>query len=452
MGKVNRLVSILQLHQAIHAHRAGEPTWALFPRRVRTPRAAREALPLAPIAEAQRELEASLECTGPLAERVVYVHVPFCRSLCSFCGYRREIPASPDTVREYAAAVRRQLTVLGARPWTQAGPFSAIHFGGGTPTLLPLDVLAALVRDVVAALPLAQDAEITVESTVSAIEEADLSVLVAAGVNRIALGVQTFDSERRHALGRRSSREEVLTRIAQVRRAGVANLCVDLLYGLPGQTVETWKADLDLVGSCGATGASAYPLVPFPSSQLGRQLVAQRRDSFVDLATEYALFMAADSALLRVPGWARFSPVQYGHASAGTAAYISACGRGAEVLALGVGAAGNVNRLAYLNTPNIEEYLRAWSEGGPWPVTAARSNDAHEQARRLYALGESTRLVRIAESPEPQFVDEIIGNLVEIGLAKIDGDVISLTADGCFWAGNICEIFSLAMRDESSPS
>jgi hypothetical protein len=125
MGKVNRLVSILQLHQAIHAHRAGEPTWALFPRRVRTPRAAREALPLAPIAEAQRELEASLECTGPLAERVVYVHVPFCRSLCSFCGYRREIPASPDTVREYAAAVRRQLTVLGARPWTQAGPFSA---------------------------------------------------------------------------------------------------------------------------------------------------------------------------------------------------------------------------------------------------------------------------------------------------------------------------------------
>jgi coproporphyrinogen III oxidase-like Fe-S oxidoreductase len=119
---------------------------------------------------------------------------------------------------------------------------------------------------------------------------------------------------------------------------------------------------------------------------------------------------------------------------------------------LGAGAAGNVNRLAYLNTPHIEEYLRGWSEGGPWPVTAARANDAHEQARRLYVLGESMRLARIRECPEPRFVDEIIGNLVEIGLAKIDGDVISLTADGCFWAGNICEIFSLAMRDESSPS
>jgi coproporphyrinogen III oxidase-like Fe-S oxidoreductase len=441
-----------QLHQAIHARRAGEPPWALFRRRVRTPRAAREALPLAPVAEAQRELEAALECTGPLAERVVYVHVPFCRSICSFCGYRREIPASPDTLQEYLGALRCQLRVFAGRPWAQAGPFSAIHFGGGTPTLLPLDVLAALLRDVVAALPLAQDAEITVESTVSALENADLSVLVAAGVNRIALGVQTFDSESRRSLGRRSSREEVLTRIAQVRKAGIANRCVDLLYGLPGQTVETWKADLDLVGACGATGVSVYPLVPFPSAQLGRQLVAQRRDSFVDLATEYALFMAADSALLHAPGWTRFSPVQYGHASAGTAAYITTCGRGAEVLALGAGAVGNINRLTYLNTLDIEKYVHGWNEGGPWPVTAAQGSSVHEQARRLYVLGESMRLARIPECPEPRFVDEIIGDLVEIGLAKIDGDVISLTADGCFWAGNICEIFSLAVRDESSPS
>ena len=452
MGKSNRPVFISQLDQAIHAQRAGEPPWALFPRRVRTPRVAREVLPLAPVAEAQRELETAFECTGPLVERVVYVHVPFCRSICSFCGYRREIPVSPDTVREYAAAVRRQLTVLAARPWTQAGPFSAIHFGGGTPTLVPLDVLTALVRDAVAALSLAQDAEITVESTVSALEEAELSVLVAAGVNRLALGVQTFDTEHRRALGRHSSRENVLARIAQVRDAGIANLCVDLLYGLPDQTAETWKTDLDLVGSCGATGVSVYPLVPFPSSQLGRQLAAERRDSFVDLAVEYALFTAADSALLQAPGWTRFSPIQYGDANAGTAAYVTACGRGAEVLALGVGAAGNVNRLAYLNTPNIEEYLRGWSEGGPWPVTAAQGSGVHEQARRLHIFAESTRLARIPECPEPRFVDEIIGSLVELGLAKADGDVISLTSDGCFWAGNICEMFSLAVRDQSSRS
>lgn len=443
---------IAQLDQAIRAYRAGAPPWALFERRVRTPRAAREALPLVPVAEAERELEAALDRIGAPGERVVYVHLPFCRSLCPFCGYFREIPAANDTVPSYVAAIRRQLTVLAARPWTRHRPFSAIHFGGGTPTLLPHDALAALIRDVAAALPVVQGAEITVESTISALADADLSVLVAAGVNRIALGVQTFDSERRRSLGRHSSREAVLARIAQVRAAGVANLCVDLIYGLPGQMVDTWKADLDMAGGCGATGVSAYPLVPFPSSQLGRQLAAEHRDSFVDLATEYALFAAADSIMLRTPGWMRFSPVQYGDASSGTAAYVTACGRGAEVLALGAGAAGNVNRLAYLNTPNIEQYLRGWRDGSRWPVTAAQGTGVHDHARRLYTLGEGTRLVRIPERPEPPFVDEIIGSLVELELAKEDKGVISLTSAGCFWAGNICEIFSITLREESSPS
>ena len=409
-------------------------------------------MPLAPVTEAQRELEAALDRLGAPGERVVYVHLPFCGSLCSFCGYFREIPAADDTIHSYIAAVRRELTVLAARPWTRSRPFSAIHFGGGTPTLLPREALAALIRDVAAALPLVPGAEITVESTISALADGELSVLVAAGMNRIALGVQTFDSERRRSLGRHSSRAAVLARIAQVRAAGVANLCVDLIYGLPGQTVDTWNADLNMAGGCGATGVSAYPLVPFPSSQLGRQLAAERRDSFVDLATEYALFAAADNIMLQTPGWMRFSPVQYGDASCGTAAYVTACGRGAEVLALGAGAAGNVNRLAYLNTPNIEEYLNGWRDGGRWPVTAAQGTDVHDQARRLYALGESTRLVRIPECPEPPFVDEIIGSLVELGLAKADKGVISLTAAGCFWAGNICEIFSIALREESSPA
>jgi oxygen-independent coproporphyrinogen-3 oxidase len=400
------------------------------------------------VAEAQQAIEASLECVGQGSERVIYVHLPFCRSLCSFCGYFREIPAAPDTLLQYAAAVRRQLAAFAPRTWTRSRPFSAIHFGGGTPTLLP--GLDALIRDVAAALPLAKDAEITVESTVSDLEDKTLGVLVAGGMNRMALGVQSFDSDRRRSLGRHSSREAVLARIAQARAAGVANVCVDLLYGLPGQAMGTWQADLNTAGTCGATGVSVYPLVPFPTSALGQKLAAERRDSFVDLATEYALFMAADRSLVERPGWTRFSPVQYGDAKAGTAAYVTASGRGAEVLALGAGAAGSMNSLSYLNTPNVEQYLRGWNQGGRWPMTAGQSNDAHAEARCLHALGETTRLSRTLR--EPAFVNEIIGNLVELGLAQTDAQGASLTPAGCFWAGNICEIFSLAVRDESGRS
>jgi coproporphyrinogen III oxidase-like Fe-S oxidoreductase len=402
------IVIVPQLDRAGERHRAGAPPWALFERRIRTPRAARGPLPLAPVADARGEIAAALDHPGLGGDRVVYVHIPFCRSLCSFCGYFREIPVTPDTLRDYAAAVRQQLTSFAARPWSQSQPFSAIHFGGGTPTLLPTDVLAALIRDVAAALPLAPGAEITVESTVADLEGADISLLMRAGMNRLALGVQTFDGDHRRSLGRRSSREEVLSGIAHARAAGITNLCVDLIYGLPNQTAGAWTADLETLGTCGATGASVYPLVAFPSSELGRKLVAARRDSFVDLATEYEFFMAADRALLHLSGWTRFSPVQYGHASAGTAAYVSACGRGAEILALGSGAAGTMLRLAYLNSPSVEEYTRGWSEGETWPLGAARGSDAHDVAGKLYALGETTLLTRAAMSRAPAFLDAIV--------------------------------------------
>ena len=302
-------------------------------------------------------------------------------------------------------------------------------------------------RDVEAALPLAHDVEITVESTLSDLEDADLLGLAAAGMNRLALGVQTFDSDRRRALGRRSSREAVLAGIAAAKAAGITNLCIDLMVGLPGQTAGSWNMDLETAGTCGATGASVYPFVPFPSSELGRQLATERRDAFLDLATEYELFAAADNAVLKWPDWTRFSPVQYGHASTGTATYITACGRGADILALGAGAAGSLHRLIYLNTPNIEEYARAWNENGQWPVTAAQSTGAHEVAKRFYALGETMRLDWPLLPEEPAFTGEILASLVELGLAKAEKQIVSLTSAGCFWAGNISEIFAIAVRD-----
>jgi oxygen-independent coproporphyrinogen-3 oxidase len=262
--------------------------------------------------------------------------------------------------------------------------------------------------------------------------------------------VQSFDTGLRRSLGRRSPRQVVLARILEARAAGFDNVCVDLLYGLPGQTADLWHADLEAARTCGATGVSAYPLVSFPASRLGRQLSEEKRGAFIDLATEYALFMAADRAFVEKQGWARFTPVQYGDAHAGIATYVASCGRGAEVLALGAAAGGNLGRLVYLNAPGVADYVRGWAEPARWPLTAARSSDAQELARPLWRLGETTRLVRAPG--EHAFVDEIIGTLVALGLATSEADGVSLTPAGCFWAGNVNELFSLAARDEARRS
>lgn len=421
--------------------------WDLFPRRVRSPREARSPLPRKPVADARRELEEAFERESPCGERVVYIHLPFCRTACSFCGYNREVGAEPERIASYCDALTRQLDTWASRPWTLGRPFSAVHFGGGTPTALPRDLLSRLLRTVLVSLPLTAGAEVTVESTISDIETGDLRALRAAGATRIAFGVQTFDTSLRRALGRRASARDVLARVAEARDVGFANVCIDLLYGLPGQDLEIWRADLDAASSSGATGVSAYPMVPFAASQFGRSLAAEGRTSFFDLEMEYAFFAAADRAFAERPGWARMSPVQYGDAIAGSAIYVSACGRGAEILALGAGAGGSVGRLSYLNSPKVDDYVRGWTCGDNWPATAAQGSSVHELAKRLHRLGETTRLARSAENPLPAFVEEIVGDLVELGLARAGADHVQLTPAGCFWAGNISELFSLAVRD-----
>jgi oxygen-independent coproporphyrinogen-3 oxidase len=443
------------LERAVRAHRAGAPPWALFEQRVRTPRAARQALPLAPVADGQGALEAALEAPCQAVDRVVYVHVPFCRSLCSFCGYAREVPATPRDVADYLAALRQQLAAFAGRPWTRSRPFTALHLGGGTPTLLSSEALAALVRDLWAALPLVPGAEVTVESTVTGADLGYLRALVAAGVNRLAFGAQTFDRGLRRSVGRASAPEVMLERLGEARAAGVTNVCVDLLCGLPGQTLDSWQADLETVRGCGATGASVYGLVPFPASQLGRQLASEGREAFVDVATEYAMFLAADQALVDRQGWQRLNPVQYGDARSGGAAYVTACSRAAEVLALGAGAGGSVGRLAYLNAPRVADYVRGWSQGA-WPLTVAASGQLHDEVRRAWSLGETTRLRPGPTGADAAYVGEIIGQLVELGLAESFADQVALTRAGCFWAANVVQLFTLAAarvprRDDPKP-
>jgi oxygen-independent coproporphyrinogen-3 oxidase len=141
--------------------RDGAPVWAYFDRRVRTPREARAPLPLRPVSGPQGALEAALDApsSGP---RVAYVHVPFCRSLCRFCGYHRRVPSGPEELVSHATAVVAQARDLATRPWTRSRPLSALHLGGGTPTVLGGEVLAGLVRSLREALPLEPDAEITI--------------------------------------------------------------------------------------------------------------------------------------------------------------------------------------------------------------------------------------------------------------------------------------------------
>jgi len=178
-----------------------------------------------------------IEAIPPGSQISLYVHVPFCRRLCWFCACRTQGTKSDDPVIAYAQLLREEIALL-SRHLPAGIRLSRLHWGGGTPTMLPPDEIRALTAAILAMTPMAEGGEFSVEIDPSEIDDARLDALAEAGMNRASIGVQDFDPEIQQAIGRIQSYE--LTRdVAQAIRArGVRSLNMDILYGLPHQTPE----------------------------------------------------------------------------------------------------------------------------------------------------------------------------------------------------------------------
>lgn len=203
--------------------------------------------------------------------RTLYLHIPFCRSRCSFCPFY----FGPATDSERAGYVR--LLAKELNDWAEQlppHPINAVYFGGGTPSdLAPqeMELLLGILRN---RYPLANDCEITLESRLNGLTDRKIDAAIANGVNRFSLGVQTFDTELRRKLGRVSDRETVLDTLGRLTARNQASVAVDLLYGLPGQTPELLLADLEALLASGVSGLSFYRLNVRPTSKLADQLTA----------------------------------------------------------------------------------------------------------------------------------------------------------------------------------
>ncbi len=207
----------------------------------------------------------------------LYISVPFCRTKCSYCNFASG--AFSRTV--FARYVDRLCADLAAAPQTaeQLGTqfeptIDSIYLGGGTPTVLePLELerLFRAVRDAFAVQP---GAEITVECAPGTLSAGVLEALLRGGVNRVSLGVQSFADGEAAAVGRLHTRQVTLDDLSRLRAAGLANINVDLIAGLPHQTAPTWRQSLEETIAAGAPHASVYTLEVDEDSRLGRELIA----------------------------------------------------------------------------------------------------------------------------------------------------------------------------------
>jgi oxygen-independent coproporphyrinogen III oxidase len=207
----------------------------------------------------------------------IYISVPFCRTKCSYCNFASDV-FSRAVFQRY---VDRVCADIGNAPQVaeemggqMERDVDSIYLGGGTPTVLESGQLERIFRAVRSQFEVQPDAEVTVECAPGTLTPATVESLLRCGVNRVSLGVQSFVDPEAAAVGRLHTRAAVLEDVARLRSAGITNINIDLIAGLPHQTAESWEFSLAETISTGAGHVGVYMLEVDEDSRLGRELLA----------------------------------------------------------------------------------------------------------------------------------------------------------------------------------
>jgi oxygen-independent coproporphyrinogen-3 oxidase len=207
----------------------------------------------------------------------IYISVPFCRSKCTYCNFASGVFSAGQMGRyvgrliEDMRAFHDYAIKMGAQI---PDAVDSIYLGGGTPSLLPPDELKKLFFEIRQEFKVLPKAEITVECAPGTLSDQVIQALVTRGVNRVSLGVQSFVDKETASVARLHTQEKTLSDIERLRKAGISNINVDLIAGLPHQTRESWQYSLEQAIATGVPHVSVYMLEVDEDSRLGRELIA----------------------------------------------------------------------------------------------------------------------------------------------------------------------------------
>jgi len=370
------------------------------------------------------------------AGAAVYVHVPFCRSRCPYCDFNVLTGAGAEPQARYAAAVRAELSRVAAAGPAAVAPsdadaqcgwpvFGSVFVGGGTPTQLPAGDLAALLRHVREVLPLAADAEITVEANPEDVDGAYLATLVDAGLTRLSIGAQSFVAHVLTFLGRGHDSGRALRAVASARDAAVPHVNLDLIYGSPCETDEDWAATLDTAVASGADHLSAYALTVEANTPYGVD-VHRGAAAAPDDDVQADRMSAAEERLERA-GLARYEISNWARLGA-QSRHNLVYWRGGDWLGVGAGAHSHWRGRRWWNTRPTLRYVEQVHHG--WPPVAGEEalDDATRRSERLLM---GLRLVEGVPRAAVEPVDEAqTARMVDAGLVTDEGGRLALTAAG----------------------
>lgn len=378
----------------------------------------------------------------------LYVHIPFCETKCPYCDFNTYAGIN-HLLPSYLASLQREIHVWGEA--LDHPMVNTVFLGGGTPSMLSPAQMRGLLTAVRAVFPIAAGAEVTAEVNPDDASPERLTAFREAGVNRVSLGVQSLDDGELHMLGRRHGASEALAALKAIRAAGFDDFSADLMYGLPHQTMETWRRTVEGIIGAAPSHVSAYALTLEEGTPFGKQAAdGALPEQDVDLAAD--MYWWADRALSRagfhnyeISNWA-----QPGRESRHNVTYW----RNAPYLGVGPGAHSFLGGYRFANVKSPVAYMtrvRAWEalpggieallREGPGPVADVDPIDRRTEMADSVILGlrltegvsEEDFLARFGMGLQDVY-GEVIAQNVSLGLLRLDGSgatgVVRLTERG----------------------
>ncbi len=383
----------------------------------------------------------------------LYISVPFCRTKCSYCNFASDV-FSRAVFHRYVERVCSDMKGANSIADQMAGRFDrtldSIYLGGGTPTIIDITELERLFVTISQNFELLPNAEVTVECAPGTLTPAVVEALWRSGVNRVSLGVQSFVDQESAAVGRLHSRTIVLDDIARLRAAGISNINIDLIAGLPHQTRESWEVSVGAAIASGVPHASVYMLEVDEDSRLGRELMAggtryhahfvpqdEVTADFYDMACE-----RLDSAGVRQYEISNFA--REGHESRHNLKYWTRqpyLGFGVDADSMLLSREGKNEAVRFSTPDSLEEYVAE----GPLKPNAVASHAALEETFFLgLRLNRGVDLKEVAAKFGPSAVagfTETISEFVEGGLMEREDSWIRLTPRGRLLSNEVFERF-----------
>lgn len=358
----------------------------------------------------------------------MYIHVPFCRDICAYCDFTR-VKIHPLLVEKYLTTLQKEISAI------QPRILSTLYIGGGTPTSLSMDDLESLLRF----LDGYHDSlsEFTMEANPESVDLKKAELIAKFGVNRVSMGVQTFNQDELSLLNRSHTVEDIKLAIACLRTAGIANISIDLIYGLPNQTLETWEATLKQAAALDIQHISLYSLTIEENSEFGRKGIQQ-----ADPDLEADMYFKAVEILAQA-GFNRYEISSFTRDK--PSRHNLAYWHYDEFYGIGPGATQMVNHLRTLRTTNLDDYAKGKTVAEEIPLSVA--DERFEFVMMGLRLSEGIDLERFAKRfgvrAEDSFKQAIEENIIkkrleltpgrlrctDLGLALLNDVLVSFLPD-----------------------